>query len=182
MKATHIITTAATVLLATAAVFNAPDARAQDDPDSYRMSVVFDRAYGDVVSQGDYNKAILRINSDRSRFPFATATNLCVAHTMVGQYRHAEHYCDLAIEEAERAAENGRQKNRDYTSEWAMAYSNRGVLRARIGNFPGAEEDFRMAIEKQSGTELPLHNLAVLRHENLEPLAQDSDTEDPGLQ
>ena len=174
MKTTHIITTAATVLLATATVFNAPDARAQDDPSSYRMSVVFDRAYGDVVSQGDYNKAILRINSDRSRFPFATATNLCVAHTMVGQYKHAEHYCDLALEEAEKAAAKGRKKSRDYTSEWALAYSNRGVLRARRGDDEGATEDFRLAIAKQSESDLPIHNLAVLSHVPVETIAGQS--------
>ena len=168
MKRHHTIT----VLLALAAVFTFPAAVAEEVPADYQMSVVLDRAYGDVVSKGDFDKAILRINTHRSRFPYATATNLCVAHTMVGQYKHAEHYCDKALEEAEKAAAQGRRKSRDYTAEWAMAYSNRGVLRARIGDDAAAEADFRMAIEKQAGTELPIHNLAVLKQETSEAYAQ----------
>ncbi len=158
-----------TVILILATVLTAPAAWAGDSATDYQMSVVLDRAHGDVVSKGNYERAILRINSRPDHFPFATATNLCVAHTMVGQYKHAEHYCDEALKEAEQAAAKGRRKSRDYTAEWAMAYSNRGVLRARVGNDAGAEEDFRAAIEKQSGTELPVHNLAILKRESSEP-------------
>ena len=149
-------------LLALTAVFTFQSIWAQETTPEYQMSVVLDRAYGDVVSKGDFDKAILRINTHHSRFPYATATNLCVAHTMVGQFKHAEHYCDKALEEAEKAAAKGRRKSRDYTAEWALAYSNRGVLRARRGDHAGAEEDFRMAIDKQSQSELPIHNLARL--------------------
>lgn len=171
MKRSHAIT----IFLALTAVFTFPAALAEEAPTDFQMSVVLDRAYGDVVSSGNFDKAILRINTHRSRFPYATATNLCVAHTMVGQYKHAEHYCDKALEEAEKAAAKGRRKSRDYTAEWALAYSNRGVLRARRGDNTGAEEDFRMAIEKQSQSELPIHNLARLSGETAEYLAHDSE-------
>jgi Flp pilus assembly protein TadD len=53
-----------------------------------------------------------------------------------------------------------------------MAYSNRGVLRARIGDDAAAEQDFRMAIEKQAGQDLPIHNLAVLKQEASETYVQ----------
>lgn len=149
-----------------------PAASAQQGATTYEMSIVLDRAYGDLVSHGSYTRAIVKINRSHDHYPFATATNLCVAHTMVGQYKHAEHYCDKALEEAEKAAAQGRRKSRDYTAEWAMAYSNRGVLRARIGDDAAAEEDFRLAIEKQAGTDLPVHNLAVLKQETSETYAQ----------
>ena len=161
-----------TILLALGAVITAPAAWAQEDISTYRMSIVQDRAYGEVVSRGDYDKAILRINTHRSRFPFATATNLCVAPTMVGQFKHAEHDCDEALAEAEKAAAKGRRKSRDYTAEWAMAYSNRGVLRARVGDHEGASDDFRLAIELQSDSPLSIHNMAVLSQETSEPIAK----------
>ena len=148
------------------------DVLAQEDSTSYQMSIVFDRSYGDIVSRGSYERAIVKINRSRDHYPFATATNLCVAHTMVGQYKHAEHYCNQALEEAEKAAAQGRRKSRDYTAEWAMAYSNRGVLRARIGDDAAAEQDFRMAIEKETGKDLPIHNLAVLKQETSEVFVQ----------
>ena len=167
MKRQIILTT----LLALTALYAAPTAWAGDPASDYQMSVVLDRAYGDVVSRGNYERAILRISSHPDRFPYASATNLCVAHTMVGQFRHAEHYCDKAVEEAEKAAATGRRKSRDYTAEWALAYSNRGVLRARRGDHEGAAHDFRMAIEKQSVSELPVHNLARLSKESPDYLA-----------
>jgi tetratricopeptide (TPR) repeat protein len=176
MKRCNTITQLSTALLALAAVFACPFAWAQEDTNSYQMSVVFDRAYGDVVSRGNYKGAILRINSKHSRDGYATATNLCVAHTMVGQFKHAEHYCDEALEEAEKAAAKGRRKSRDYDGEWAMAYSNRGVLRARIGDHAGASDDFRLAIEKQPQSELSIHNLAVLNLEQAEPYVQGKKT------
>jgi hypothetical protein len=127
----------------------APAAYAQEGATSYQMSIVFDRSYGDLVSRGSYERAIVKINRNHDHYPFATATNLCVAHTMVG-----------------------RRKSRDYNAEWAMAYSNRGVLRARIGDDAAAELDFRMAIEKQAGKDLPIHNLAVLKQETSEVYVQ----------
>ena len=171
MKRRLITTCLSTVLLVLGAVLGPQNTLAQEDTSSYQMSVVLDRAYGEVVSRGDYDKAILRINTHHSRFPFATATNLCVAHTMVGQFKHAEHYCDKALAEAEKAAAKGRRKSRDYTAEWAMAYSNRGVLRARVGDHEGAADDFRLAIGKQSDSPLSFHNMAVLSRETSEPVA-----------
>ena len=167
-----------TVLLALAVAFSCQTAWAQESTSSYQMSVVLDRAHGDIVSQGDYDSAILKIGGKDKRFPYAFATNLCVAHTMVGQFKHAEYYCDKALEEAEKAAAKGRRKSRDYTAEWALAYSNRGVLRARIGDHAGASDDFRLAMEKQSQSELPVHNLAVLNLRSSEPYVLERKSED----
>lgn len=170
---TRITSTLLTLTLVSLGLFAvAPAAYAQEGSSSYQMSIVFDRSYGDMVSRGSYERAIVKINRSHDHYPFATATNLCVAHTMVGQYKHAEYFCDKALEEAEKAAAQGRRKSRDYTAEWAMAYSNRGVLRARIGDDVAAEQDFRMAIEKETGKDLPIHNLAVLKQETGDTFVQ----------
>lgn len=157
------------VFLALAGVFLLQPARADTTADSYQMTVILDRAHGDIVSTGQYQKAILRISNRHTRFPYASATNLCVAHTMVGQFKHAGHYCDEALVEAEKAAAHGHRKGRDYAAEWAIAYSNRGVLRARMGDTAGAADDFRMAIELKAGTEAPMENLSRLKRETAEP-------------
>jgi hypothetical protein len=172
MKTVNVLIGAA-ALLAVVSVATSPVAQADEAAGNgaYEMSVVVDRAHGDLVSRGRYERAILRIASHPNRFPFATATNLCVAHTMVGQYRHAQRYCDEALEAAESAARSGRRPDREYTTEWALAYSNRGVLRARMGDTESARLDFRAAIDLHCGSELPVHNLARLNHELEDTLA-----------
>ncbi|MEJ2257132.1 MAG: hypothetical protein P8X98_09000 [Woeseiaceae bacterium] len=70
-----------------------------------------------------------------------------------------------ALEAAEDAAATGRRRDRDYTTEWALAFSNRGVLRARMGDAKGAAHDFRMAIDLHGDSQLPVHNMARLHHE-----------------
>ncbi|MEJ2401556.1 MAG: hypothetical protein P8Y52_09210 [Xanthomonadales bacterium] len=165
MKRLNVLCVA--MVLAAATIFGAAPAFADDHAanNTYEMSVVVNRAFGELVSHGRYERAILRIASHPNRFPFATATNLCVAHTMVGQYRHALRYCDEALEAAEDAAATGRRRDRDYTTEWALAFSNRGVLRARMGDAKGAAHDFRMAIDLHGDSQLPVHNMARLHHE-----------------
>ena len=57
-------------------------------------------------------------------------------------------------------------------TEWALAFSNRGVLRARMGDPKGAEQDFRQAISLHCGSDVPVHNLARLGEEIGEPLVR----------
>lgn len=128
----------------------------------FEMSVVMDRAEGKTIALGDYERAILRLPEHGGREPFANHTNLCVAHTMVGQYRHAQHHCEEAVKAAEKGATEGRRKDTDYNAQWAVALSNRGVLKARTGDPAGARIDFRAAIELGSDSGLPTHNMANL--------------------
>jgi Tfp pilus assembly protein PilF len=139
----------------------------------YEMSVVLDRAEGKALQQGHYQRAILRIPKHRGSDPFANLTNLCVAHTMVGQFRHAEHYCDEALTIAARDADKGRRPDRDYTARWAIAYSNRGVLKVMLHDEEGARQDFARAIELESSSEAPVHNLAFMNAESLDVAAAD---------
>jgi tetratricopeptide (TPR) repeat protein len=136
----------------------------------YQMTVVLDRAEGQTIAYGNYERAILRLPRHGGSTPYANYTNLCVAHTMVGQYKHAQHYCDEALKAAEKQAEFGRRKDRDYTSNWAIALSNRGVLKTRMGDAEGARDDFRAAIELKSNTGVPTHNMANLSAETAETI------------
>lgn len=102
---------------------------------------------------------------------FAASTNLCVAHTMVGQFQHAHRYCEQAVLAAEQGLELGRRADRNYRLELATAYSNRGVLHARMGDMVGAREDFRLAIELDSVSGAPEHNRNWFEIDRMESLA-----------
>ena len=53
--------------------------------------------------------------------------------------------------------------------ELALAYSNRGVLRARAADPIGAERDFRMALGLDSAIGIPARNLAQLLEQKAPP-------------
>ena len=55
--------------------------------------------------------------------------------------------------------------------ELATAYSNRGVLHARMGDMVGAREDFRLAIELDSVSGAPEHNRNWFEIDRMESLA-----------
>ena len=150
-----------TIWLTSTAIFCAGSslALAGSTADGLVMSVVEDRAYGELVQKGAYTKAISRINDVDSRFPYPAHTNLCVAHTLMGDYVDAAPHCDEAVELAQKAAEKGKRRDRDYPAELAMAYSNRGVQRARSGDLAGAEADFQAAMNTDSGLSIMEWNL-----------------------
>ena len=175
----HLISSIATgmALVVMAGILPGLVAAAKDTPSAPEMVFVEDRAYGDKLSYGAYEKAIARLSRQADRFPnrdpFATATNLCVAHTTIGQYEKAELYCNKALTVAEKTAVSGRKRQGDRVSglpvmlgaandDWAQAYSNRGVLRAMSGNIEGAANDFRQAIALEADSAAAANNLAWL--------------------
>ena len=157
-----------TVLAVLAAVSTAQGALAEP----YEMSVILDRAHGDLVRQGDYDSAIVQIAQGDHRLPFASNTNLCVAQTKTDDFKQAALSCDMAVQLAEFAAENGHRKDIDYTTEWAIALSNRGVLRAMTGDEAGAERDFRAAVALDSRSDIPDQNLFHLLNGDAAGLAK----------
>lgn len=172
------IATTVTILFVLAGFLPGLVTAAENPPSAYEMVFVEDRAHGDKVLYGAYEKAITRLSRQADRFPnrhpFATATNLCVAHAMIGQYEQADLYCDRAVAIAEETAVTGRKERRDRVSglplelrsvndNWAQAYSNRGVLRALTGNMEGAEEDFRHAIALEADSAAAASNLAWMQ-------------------
>lgn len=140
--------------------------------DNFEMSVVLDRAHGDLVWQGAYEDAIKHISHGDHRMPFAAANNLCVAHTKMDNFEQAALSCDIAVQLAEFAAENGHRPDVDYVTEFAIALSNRGVLRAFTGDLDGAEEDFRKAAGLNPDTDCPVQNLSHLMNGKTVDLAK----------
>ena len=150
-------------------------ATASDAPQSsYEVVVAGKQAFGDLIVKGQYQQAIQRITGRPVQYPFAAATNLCVAYTMLDQLDQATPYCNQAIKLAEANAKpmprhwKGRAQ---VQSNQALAHSNRGVLRVLSGDGTGAAEDFRAAIELREEMRAPVHNFARLNMSTSEPVA-----------
>jgi hypothetical protein len=131
----------------------------------YWVIVVPDGASGVNRSENFYEMAVYRMPGDPEESHAAMLSSLCVSHTLVGQFRHAQRHCDGALE-ATREAAGG---NGETATELALAYSNRGVLRARAGDPEGAEADFRTALELGAATGIPTRNLAQLLQREAPP-------------
>lgn len=109
-----------------------------------------------------YQMAVYRMPGDPEASRFAKLSSLCVSHTLVGQFVHARHHCDEALAETRAASAGKWPEAAALATELALAYSNRGVLRARSADYEGAERDFRAAIELKPATTIPTHNLTRL--------------------
>lgn len=135
----------------------------------YEMVVVGNQSFGDLVSKGDYQTAINRIGRRYRDYPYASATNLCTAFSMLNKFEQAEIHCNEAIKLANKSsvpAPKGWKGINQMTAQQAQAYSNRGVMRVMSGNEIGAEEDFHVAIERNANLHAPARNLARVQLEH----------------
>lgn len=126
---------------------------AESPASRYKMAAVIDRARGNVVLAGNYEKAIEVLDS-KSGKRFASSTNLCVAYTMTGDLEKADIECDAALTLSE-----GSAVRRDI----AVALSNHGVVKAVRGDVKGAEQDFTRALEIDHKLREASDNLQILR-------------------
>jgi len=165
----HVTTLIVSTLLTTTALFPLQGSADEEQQTQYEMAVVGNQAFGDLVSNGRYQLAVKRINASGNFAPHATATNLCVALTMLGKYDQAEPRCDEATKLAEMSPPRGRDSINQVKAQRAFAYSNRGVMRMLSGNVSGAKEDFLTAIERKANLRTPTRNLAKA---NVETTAQ----------
>jgi Flp pilus assembly protein TadD len=173
MKHTTHLIVIVSALLTTGAVFPQQATANEASHVQFEMVVVGNRASGDLVSKGDYQTAVDRITSRYTGYPFATATNLCAALSMLGEFDQAEPHCNKAIKLADKkpvpAPRSWKGRNQ-MTSQQALAYSNRGVLRMLSGDASGAEEDFQVAIERNANLNAPARNLARVQLEPTGPI------------
>ncbi|WOJ94804.1 hypothetical protein R0135_06450 [Congregibacter variabilis] len=119
----------------------------------YKMAAVSNRARGNVVLAGDYEKAIEVLDSKGAK-QFASSTNLCVAYTMTGELQKADLECGTALKLSQEKAA-GR--------DMAVALSNLGVLKAVSGDLSGARQDFTRALELNRKLSEASDNLQILR-------------------
>lgn len=133
---------------------------------AYTMTVIKDDAFGRAVLSGQYEKGIAMINSYSTRRAetFAAKTNLCVAYTLTGKFDQAARACEAAVSIGKRYGRFAGSPINPYGSrDLALAYSNRGVLRAVSGNTEGAIEDFEYAAEVNTNLVAAEENLAHLK-------------------
>ena len=139
-------------------------AQAETAPAHFEMTVIADAAYGQHIEAGRADAAISKIDISNTRPSerFFANNNLCVALTKTGELDKAEAVCNkaLGIElENSKVPVSEKRAQRDYV---AMAYSNRGVLRALAGDLGAARQDFAAALAINTRISAPEQNLAYL--------------------
>ncbi len=125
---------------------------------NYEMAFFSDTAHGSKIQTGKFEQAIEKINARaKSANALHAKTNLCVAYTKSGNVEKAT----VACEEAVTAAKSFRKVRRsDLAVETpaqirarylAVALSNRGVLKAVMGDYDAARADFDAALAQEAG-------------------------------
>ncbi|MEM1411238.1 MAG: hypothetical protein AAGH19_02690, partial [Pseudomonadota bacterium] len=122
---------------------------------------------GQLLIQGDWEGAEA-MNETVSATRFAALNDRCVSLTVARDFDRAEVVCDDALRAAHRSEvfrsqrTTGALAGSDRRTNRAMAYTNRGVLRAFQGKGEGAREDFEMAVRLDASLEAAAANLKVL--------------------
>jgi len=138
-----------------------------DDPDrGLEMVVYSDTAQGRRLIRGETDTRATREAVERDRFE--AHNNRCVSLTLSGDLERAEVVCNDAVRAARRSAAAGRSGfspqsvSGNVRTNRAMAYTNRGVLRALQGDRAGAWADFEVAQSLSPRVSAATNNLARL--------------------
>ncbi len=168
----HAIAVASALLAIVTAPATATSAEIDETP--YVMAVVSNDAHGRRVTSGRYEQAIQRIThgGQRTRAKFADQNNLCVAYAKTVEMEKAVAACDSAVEQVRKRAKRAMRstdpfgaRKQAFKNDLSMALSNRGVLRAVVGQTDLARQDFVAAIELQS-------RVSYVAEKNLDRLEQ----------
>ena len=131
-------------------------ALADDEPVTpFRMGVVENKAFGNSIQRGKYDKAIDKLTrrSRSTQDTFSLQNNLCVAYVKTARFDKAAKACNAAVQQVRKLEERAAKKSPRsseflaYRSDLAVALSNRGVLLAVSGDATRARADFEAAIE-----------------------------------
>ena len=124
---------------------------------SYEMAFFSDSDHGGRIESGRYEQAIEKINAKPgSGVALHAKTNLCVAYTKSGNIEAASIACEEAvvaaktfrkIRRSEHAFETPAQMRARYL---AITLSNRGVLKAVMGDLEAARADFDAALAQEA--------------------------------
>ncbi|MFK8019478.1 MAG: tetratricopeptide repeat protein [Pseudomonadales bacterium] len=101
------------------------------------------------ITSGDYAQAIKKLDTiTLPRFRYMQSTNLCVAHTSIGDYAEAEKHCQKAKHISIVGRSSAPWQYADTKKKEATASNNLGVLRALQGRREEALEYFTTAQRK----------------------------------
>lgn len=157
-------------VVAMATLISCASASAEPTKYPYAMIAYEDAAYGDMIVNGQYDRAIDKISGHKKgRGGYFPSTNLCVAYTKSGDMTSAEIACEaaIAIAQSGRAIRPTgattrtfqRSSNREYLT---VALSNRGVVHALMGEHQLARECLEEAAGIRSRYSTAKENLAYL--------------------
>lgn len=144
-------------------------ATASADEPVFTMTTIIDSAHGAEIAAGEYEQAIEKIAAVNDGVDtFFYSTNLCVAYTKTGNLDDALLACEAAVEQADSISFDWRSdlskssQERSRRKFLALALSNRGVLRAAMGDVELARQDFVEAQSARARLSVVKTNLARL--------------------
>lgn len=140
-------------------------AEAESRAGAFEMLVFEESAAGRYLVDGALEEA-LALNEARSLKRFSAVNDRCVSLTLAGQLEKARVVCNDAVRAARRSDTRaaGQGVAMDTRSQRAMAYTNRGVLFALLGEVRLAQEDFKSAIDLSTGLTAATDNLDLLEN------------------
>lgn len=157
---------AVSTLYAALLMFVAVPVTAGEKADGFEMTVIQDSAYGAEIVSGELDLAIAKIHAreyTRKRDAFPVSNNLCVALALKQEFEKAAAECEKAIAVSKERIEMEESQGYAATSRnYAMALTNRGVLRLLQGEPELATEDFENARQLRSVIGAPRRNLQYL--------------------
>lgn len=162
---TSSTTISARIALIAAALVAAAPAVAQKDDSLYSVVAIQDAPLGEALMRRDAETAIERLTSKTARHGarFAEQNNLCVAYILDKDVAAARNVCDTAVSLGERRARTADAWERPrLKGDYAVALTNRGVLRALTGELAEAAQDFEVAQRMNRSLKEPRDNMARL--------------------
>ena len=150
----------ATTLAMTSAASEAPT---ETTDDGFQLVVIEGAAGSRALLSGHFDAAERMARQDAwsrsSQRNFEGQLTRCVAMIKLQRGDRASRSCNAAVRASLRAGLNGSSR----TANAALARVARGVLRAQEGNYDGAEDDFRVALELRPQLEAAQRNLDLLQ-------------------
>ena len=130
---------------------------------AYILSVDTNSPGIELLNSGDYDAAIIAArNTAQHSQAFSAHLVMCAARIRQARIIEAQKTCDRAIELAQQPITTLRNPHGHRNREGlAMAYANRGVLRAVSGDNDGANADFERALQQNRRTDVTIHNKRV---------------------
>lgn len=141
---------------------------------SYEMIAYIESPSGMLVAAGEYARAIDLATKRLRGGPedlLVEHTSLCVAYTATRDYANARSSCDAALVLAREVDARSAPRAFHAGPETAKALTNRGVLKALIGDVPGAYDDFTGAMAMSRALDAPERNLARIDDAKTDRLA-----------
>lgn len=129
-------------------------AQAQELNIKYRVSVYEQGPGVAELIQGDVDGAIRKAKVAAALpDPLEAYLTLCAAYLATGDLSAAETYCQDSVDIADSQIQSRLYNNTSSKNAAAIAYSNRGVLRAQQNDLALAQRDFASALKAKRNLE-----------------------------